>query len=53
MMSLVPFYDVTIESGTKVSKYVQFFLGERQDEFPGAQVQKVYQTQYPMGTLAA
>ncbi|MGP0052996.1 MAG: penicillin-binding transpeptidase domain-containing protein [Solirubrobacteraceae bacterium] len=52
-VSLLPYADVTIESGTDVTPYVQYYLGERQTAFPGVEVQTVYVTGYPLGDLAA
>jgi penicillin-binding protein 2 len=52
-LTLLPYVDVTIRSGSVVSKYVQFYLAERQGEFPGVSVQRVYVTHYPYATLAA
>jgi penicillin-binding protein 2 len=49
--ALLPYADVTIK--TDVSKYVQYYLAERQDEFPGVNVQQVYLRNYPLGTVAA
>jgi penicillin-binding protein 2 len=50
-VATLPYADVTV--GPAVSKYVQFYLAERSAQFPGVQVQRVYVTHYPMGTLAA
>ncbi|MFZ0091730.1 MAG: penicillin-binding protein 2 [Solirubrobacteraceae bacterium] len=52
-VSLLPYADATIKSGTVVSRYVQYYLAERQNDFPGVQVQRVYVTHYPHTTLAA
>ena len=52
-LALLPYADATIKSGNIVSKYVQYYLAERQDLFPGVQVQRVYVTHYPYKTLAA
>jgi penicillin-binding protein 2 len=52
-LTLLPYADVTIRSGSVVSKYVQYYLAERQNEFPGVAVQRVYVTHYPYTTLAA
>jgi penicillin-binding protein 2 len=49
--ALLPYADVTIK--TDVSKYVQYYLAERQDEFPGVNVEQVYLRNYPLGTVAA
>ena len=50
-LALLPYADVTIK--TDVSKYVQYYLAERQDQFPGVNVQKVWLRRYPLNTLAA
>lgn len=47
----LPYGDVTIK--TDVSKYVQYYLQERQDRFPGVLVNQVWLRNYPLGTLAA
>jgi penicillin-binding protein 2 len=52
-IALLPYADVTVRSGSVVSEYVQYYLAERQDDFPGVQVQRVYITHYPHTTLAA
>jgi penicillin-binding protein 2 len=52
-IALLPYADATIRSGNVVSKYVQYYLAERQDLFPGVLVQRVYITHYPRKTLAA
>jgi penicillin-binding protein 2 len=52
-VSLLPYADVTIKSGSAVSKYVQFYLAEQQAKYPGVAVQRVYITHYPFATLAA
>jgi penicillin-binding protein 2 len=52
-VSLLPYADVTVKSGSIVSKYVQFYLAERQNQFPGVEVQRIYVTHYPHTTLAA
>ena len=52
-IALLPYDDVTIKSGSAVSKYVQYYLAERQDQFRGVQVQRIYVTHYPDTTLAA
>ncbi len=46
-----PYADVRIKQG--VSTDVQFYLAERQDQFPGVQVQQVYVRRYPLGNLAS
>jgi penicillin-binding protein 2 len=50
-LSLLPYDNVTIKSD--VPKDVQYYLAERQDQFPGVTVAEVYLPGYPMGTLAA
>ena len=45
------YQDVTIK--TDVSKNVQYYLAERQQQFPGVSVQQVWLRRYPLGTLAA
>jgi penicillin-binding protein 2 len=52
-IALLPYANATIRSGNVVSKYVQYYLAERQNEFPGVQVQRIYITHYPQKTLAA
>jgi penicillin-binding protein 2 len=49
--ALLPFADVTVK--TDVSKYVQYYLAERQNDFPGVQVAQVYLRSYPLHTVAA
>jgi penicillin-binding protein 2 len=49
--ALLPYADVTVK--TDVSKYVQYYLAERQDEFPGVNVEQVYLRNYPLGPVAA
>ncbi len=46
-----PYADVRIKQG--VSQDVQYYLAERQEQFPGVQVQQVYVRRYPLGSLAA
>ena len=52
-VDLTPYYDVTVQSGARVSKYVQYYLAENQLRFPGVLVQPTYITGYPLGSLAA
>jgi penicillin-binding protein 2 len=47
----LPYADVTIK--TDVSRYIQYYLAERQDEFPGVNVQQVWLRRYPLHSLAA
>ncbi|MBV9467159.1 MAG: penicillin-binding protein 2 [Solirubrobacterales bacterium] len=49
--ALLPYANVTVK--TDVSPAVQYFLAERQDEFPGVNVEQVYLRSYPLTTLAA
>jgi penicillin-binding protein 2 len=49
--ALLPYANVTIK--TDVSRYVLFYLKERQDEFPGVSVQEVWLRYYPLHDLAA
>ncbi len=49
--ALLPYADVTIKQD--VSKYVQYYLAERQDQFPGVNVRQIWLRRYPLGTLAA
>ncbi|MFZ0039898.1 MAG: penicillin-binding protein 2 [Solirubrobacteraceae bacterium] len=50
-VSLLPYADVTVKS--QVSHDVQYYLDERQNEFPGVSVQQIYVTNYPKGKLGA
>jgi penicillin-binding protein 2 len=50
-LSLLPYANVTIKSD--VSKDIQYYLAERQEQFPGVSVAQVYLPSYPMKTLAA
>jgi penicillin-binding protein 2 len=50
-LALQPYADVTIK--TDVSPDVQYYLAERQEQFPGVVVQQVYLPQYPLRTVAA
>ena len=47
----VPYDNVTIQQDA--AKDVQYYLAERQTQFPGVVVQQEYLRQYPFGTLAA
>jgi penicillin-binding protein 2 len=49
-LALLPYADVTIK---ETNRYVQYYIAERQQEFPGVQVAQVYIPSYPQGTLAA
>jgi penicillin-binding protein 2 len=50
-LALLPYANVTIK--TDVASQVQFYLAERQDQFPGVEVQQIYLRNYPLHTLAA
>ena len=50
-LALLPYANVTIK--TDVARQVQFYLAERQDLFPGVEVQQIYLRNYPLGDLAA
>jgi len=50
-LALLPYASVTIKAD--VPRQVQFYLAERQDQFPGVEVQQIYLRDYPLGTLAA
>jgi penicillin-binding protein 2 len=52
-VTLQAYANVTVRSGAVVTRDMQFYLAERQRQFPGVQVQKVYVTHYPYKTLAA
>jgi penicillin-binding protein 2 len=52
-VTLQAYANVTVRSGSVVTRDMQFYLAERQRQFPGVQVQKVYVTHYPYKTLAA
>jgi penicillin-binding protein 2 len=52
-VTLQSYADVTVRSGSVVTRIMQFYLAENQRLFPGVQVQKVYVTHYPFQTLAA
>ncbi len=47
----LPYASVTIQTG--VNKDIQYYLQERQTQFPGVEVQAVWLRKYPLGTLAA
>jgi penicillin-binding protein 2 len=46
-----PYADVTVKRN--VSRDVQYYILEQQDQFPGVQVRQVYVRQYPLHELAA
>ncbi len=50
-VALLPYADVTI--ATDVTPYVQYYLAERQDRFPGVSVQQVWLRRYPLNDVAA
>jgi penicillin-binding protein 2 len=47
----LPYQDVTVK--TDVSKDVQYYLAERQQQFPGVSVDRVWLRRYPLNELAA
>ena len=49
--ALLPYANVTIK--TDVSKFVHYYLAERQDQFPGVSVKQVYLRSYPLHNTAA
>src|SRR5437764_6915837 len=49
--AVLPYANVTIKSD--VSKYVQYYLAERQEQFPGVVVEQIYLRDYPLHDLAA
>jgi penicillin-binding protein 2 len=49
--ALLPYSTVTVK--TDVSKFIQYYLRERQNSFPGVQVEQVWLRKYPLGGLAA
>jgi len=52
-VTLQSYADVTVRSGTVVTRPMLFYLAENQRRFSGVQVQNVYVTHYPEKTLAA
>jgi penicillin-binding protein 2 len=50
-LALQPYGDVTLQSPAPAA--VQYYLGERAEQFPGVTLQQVYLRHYPAGTLAA
>ncbi len=46
-----PYADVRIQRNVQTD--VQYYLAERQEQFPGVQVEQVYVRRYPLGSLAA
>ncbi len=49
--ALLPYANVTVK--TDVSKYVHYYLAEREDQFPGVNVEQVYLRSYPLHNTAA
>jgi penicillin-binding protein 2 len=47
----LPYQDVTIK--TDVGRDVQYYLAERQQQFPGVSVDRIWVRRYPLNTLAA
>ncbi|MFL5860369.1 MAG: penicillin-binding transpeptidase domain-containing protein [Solirubrobacteraceae bacterium] len=52
-VTLQAYANVIVRSGSVVTRDMQFYLAERQRQFPGVDVQLVYVTHYPYKTLAA
>ncbi|MGI8715380.1 MAG: penicillin-binding protein 2, partial [Solirubrobacteraceae bacterium] len=50
-LAIQPYNDITIK--TDVGKPVQYYLAERQNEFPSVEVRTVYLRNYPLKQLAA
>ncbi len=50
-VALLPYANVTIKAD--VSRYVLYYLSERQSAFPGVTVQQIWLRSYPFHTLAA
>ena len=50
-VSQLPYANVNV--ATQVSRYVQYYLAERQTEYDGVAVEPIYVTGYPRTTLAA
>ena len=50
-LAILPYANVTLK--TDVRPQVQYYLAERQNQFPAVLVQKVYLRNYPLGGLAA
>jgi penicillin-binding protein 2 len=49
--AMVPYANVTIKQD--VSSAILFYLEERQDRFPGVEVQQIWQRKYPLHDVAA
>jgi penicillin-binding protein 2 len=50
-LALLPYQNVTIKKD--VAPAVQYYLAERQDQFPGVDVEQIWLRRYPLHTLAA
>jgi penicillin-binding protein 2 len=50
-LALLPYQNVTIK--TDVSRFVQYYIAERQDQFPGVNIEQVWLRRYPLASLAA
>jgi penicillin-binding protein 2 len=50
-LEITPYANVTVK--TNVPTAVQYYIAERQDRFPGVQVQQQYERRYPLNDLAA
>jgi penicillin-binding protein 2 len=49
--ALLPYANVTVK--TDVPPVIQYYLAERQDQFPGVNVEQVWLRRYPLGDTAA
>ena len=49
--ALLPYANVTVKAD--VTKYVQYYLAERQTQFPGVSVARAYVRRYPLKEVAA
>ena len=47
----LPYANVTVKRD--VTKFVQYYLAERQDQFPGVNVEQIYLRDYPLHQVAA
>ena len=50
-LAVLPYANVTLK--TDVARQVQYYLAERQPQFPAVVVQKIFVRNYPLGGLAA
>ncbi len=50
-LAILPYGNVTIK--TDVKPAVEYYIEERQNEFPAVQVQEIYVRHYPLNTLAS